>query len=370
MRETTIATEVPFDKDASSLSVEAEWVAVEPRSKSRPSVRYTEATRAIEQDEEIRQLSEGELVERVLKLKQERQAVLLAHNYQIPIIQDLADFVGDSLQLSQQAASTDAPLIVFCGVHFMAETAAILCPDKKVLIPDPEAGCSLAATVTAEEVRQWKAEHPDAVVVAYVNTNADVKAEVDYCCTSSNAIKVVQSIPPDKEILFLPDMFLGLYVQRMTGRKIHLWMGECHVHAGIRPEDILSMWQHYPDADLLLHPECGCVSQCMYALAEGDLPKERTFILSTGGMVHHARTCPRKQELVGTEIGILHRLRKENPSKEFIPIRADAICEYMKTITLPKLYRSLRDLVYEVTVPEEIATRARKAIERMVQAVV
>jgi quinolinate synthase len=222
----------------SELDLQVELPTIMPRSKTRPSVRHTEAQRAIEQDPEIPYLTEQELIERIQHLRTERNAVILAHNYQLPIIQDLADFVGDSLQLSQQAAQTDAPVIVFCGVHFMAETAAILCPDRTVLIPDPEAGCSLAATVTADEVRQWKANHPNGVVVAYVNTDADVKAEADYCCTSSNAVKVVQSIPEDKEILFLPDMFLGLYVQRMTGRKVHLWLGECHVHAGFRAEDI------------------------------------------------------------------------------------------------------------------------------------
>jgi quinolinate synthase len=282
-------------------------------------------------------------------------------------VQDAADFVGDSLQLSQEAARTNAERIVFCGVHFMAETAAILCPEKQVLIPDVEAGCSLAASVTAEQVRRWKAEYPDAVTVAYVNTDAEVKAEVDYCCTSSNAVQVVKTIPPEKEILFLPDMFLGAYVQRITGRKLHLWMGECHVHAGFRPQDIQKQMDAHPDAHLLLHPECGCVSQCMNALAEGDLPASRTHILSTGGMVAHARECGATTDLVATETGMLHRLHKEAPQKTFLPVREDAICEYMKTITLPKLYRSLRDGVYEVRVPEDIARRARKAIDRMVE---
>lgn len=351
------------------LEVQVELPTIMPRSKRRPSVAYTEAQRAVESDSEIPCLSEQELIERIQQLRRERNAVILAHNYQIPIIQDLADFVGDSLQLSQQAARTDAPVIVFCGVHFMAETAAILCPDKTVLIPDPEADCSLAATVTAEEVRQWKAQHPDGVVVAYVNTNADVKAEADYCCTSSNAVKVVQAIPEDKPILFLPDMFLGLYVQRMTGRRIHLWMGECHVHAGFRAEDIVNALKQYPDADLLLHPECGCVSQCMFALAEGELPAERTFVHSTGGMVRHVKQSPTPIHLVATEVGMLHRLRKEAPDKQFIAVKADAVCEYMKTITLSKLYRSLRDMVYEVRVPEAIAQRARKAIDRMLEVV-
>jgi quinolinate synthase len=338
----------------------------EPRERPRPSVAHTEATRAIEADAEIRELGDGDLVERIQALRRERDAVILAHNYQIPVIQDLADFVGDSLQLSQEAAKTGASRIVFCGVHFMAETAAILAPDKPVLIPDPEAGCSLASGVTAEDVQRWKADYPNAVVVSYVNTNADVKAESDYCCTSSNALAIVESIPEDREILFFPDMFLGAYIQSKTRRKLRLWLGECHVHAGIRPEHIREMMERHPDADLLLHPECGCVSQCMLALAEGDLPADRTHILSTGGMVRHARACRARADLVGTEVGLLYRLRKENPGKEFIPVREDAICEYMKTITLPKLYRSLRDLVYEVVVPKPIAARARAAIERMV----
>ncbi len=334
--------------------------------RTRPSVASTEASRAIAADPEIAQLGESELLERIQELRRERDAILLAHNYQIPVIQDLADFVGDSLQLSQEAARTDAPLIVFCGVHFMAETAAMLSPQKTVLIPDPEAGCSLAASVTPEDVRRWRAEYPGAVVVSYVNTDAAVKAESDYCCTSSNAVKIVESIPEDRPIIFLPDMFLGAYIQSVTGRKLILWMGECHVHAGIRPEDIQRMMERHPDADLLLHPECGCVSQCMLALAEGDLPADRTHILSTGGMVRHARGCRAPADLVGTEVGLLYRLRKENPDKQFIPVREDAICEYMKTITLPKVYRALRDRVYEVRVPEDVAQRARGAIERMV----
>lgn len=351
------------------LDLQVELPTIMPRSKTRPSVRFTEAQRAIEQDPEIPYLTEQGLIERIQQLRKERNAIILAHNYQLPIIQDLADFVGDSLQLSQQAAKTDAEVIVFCGVHFMAETAAILNPNRTVLIPDPEAGCSLAATVTAEEVRQWKMSHPDGVVVAYVNTNADVKAEADYCCTSSNAVQVVNAIPEDREILFLPDMFLGLYVQRMTGRKIYLWMGECHVHAGFRAEEIMSALQQYPEADLLLHPECGCVSQCMFALAAGDLPAERTFVYSTGGMVRHVRESQAPIHLIATEVGMLHRLRKEAPHKQFIPVKADAICEYMKTITLPKLYRALRDMVYEVRVEEPTLSKARRAIDRMLEIV-
>jgi quinolinate synthetase A subunit len=224
---------------------------VDPGWKPRSSVEETEATRAVEADGEIRTLDDRALIERIHELRREREAIILSHNYQIPEIQDLADFVGDSLQLSQQAAQTDAPLIAFCGVHFMAETAAVLCPDKTVLIPDREAGCSLAQMCPVDLLRKWKADHPDVVVVAYINTTAEVKAEADYCCTSSNAVKVFQAIPPDREILFLPDMFLGLYLERVTGRKVHLWLGECHVHAGIRSEDIHSTWERYPDAHLL-----------------------------------------------------------------------------------------------------------------------
>jgi len=329
----------------------------------------TAAGHAVEVDAEIARMSEADLLDRIEGLRAERNAVILAHNYQIPAIQDVADFVGDSLQLAQQAAGTDARLIVFCGVHFMAETAAILCPDKRVLTPDPEASCSLAESVTAAGVRAWKAEHPGAAVVAYVNTDAAVKAEVDYCCTSSNARQVIDSIPMEQEILFLPDRFLGLYLQWVTGRRLHLWPGECHVHAAIGPADVDALFARHPGADLLLHPECGCVSQCLWRLAEGELPAERTFVLSTGGMVRHARDCPRPVDLVGTETGMLYRLRQVNPDKTFVPLREDAVCSYMKTITVAKLYRSLRDDVYPVTVPETTARDARAAIDRMLERV-
>ena len=203
----------------------------------------------------------------------------------------------------------------------------------------------------------------------HVNTDAAVKAEVDYCATSSNAQKVIESIPADQEILFLPDQFLGLYLQSVTGRRMHLWLGECHVHAAIGPADVDALFARHPDADLLLHPECGCVSQCLWRLAEGDLPADRTFVLSTGGMVAHARDCPRPADLVGTETGMLHRLRQVNPAKTFIPLREDAVCSYMKTITVPKLYRALRDDVYPVTGPDPVARRARRAIDRMLSSV-
>lgn len=306
-------------------------------------------------------------IDAIQSLKRARRAVVLAHNYQAPeIFHTVADLTGDSLALAQRAADTEADVIVLCGVHFMAETAAILAPGKRVLIPDAEAGCSLAASVDVQALRTWKEEHPGALVVAYVNTDAEVKAEVDYCVTSANAVELVASLPEDREILFLPDMFLGLFVERQTGRKLHLWLGECHVHAGIRPEDVVARMDAEPTAELLLHPECGCVSQCMYALAEGDLPRDRTFIVGTSGMVRHLNASEAPVVFVGTETGMIHRLRKERPDKTYIPVRADAVCEYMKTITVPKLYRSLRDLVDEVTVEPGVADRARTAIERMV----
>ncbi|HXF98107.1 MAG TPA: quinolinate synthase NadA [Gaiellaceae bacterium] len=299
------------------------------------------------------------LQEEVRALARERGAVILAHNYQVPEVQDVADFVGDSLGLSREAARTDAEAIVFCGVHFMAETAAILCPEKTVLIPDPDAGCSLAASITGEQLRAWKAENPGAVVVSYVNTTAEVKAESDYCCTSGNAKAVIEAIPEDREILFLPDLYLGLWLERVTGRRLRLWMGECHVHAGIRPQDIERWQREAPDAELLVHPECGCASQCM---AFGN---ERTHILSTEGMITFAKASPKRRFLVATETGILHRLAKEAPEKRFEAVSERAICRYMKMITLPKLRDSLRDWKHVVTVPADVAGRARGAIDRM-----
>ena len=296
----------------------------------------------------------------VKALARERGAVILAHNYQVPEVQDAADYVGDSLGLSRQAAATDADAIVFCGVHFMAETAKILSPEKTVLIPDPDAGCSLAASITAEQLRTWKAENPGAVVVSYVNTTAEVKAETDYCCTSGNAKAVIEAIPRDQEILFLPDMYLGLWLEKVTGRKLNIWLGECHVHAGIRPEDIERWQAEAPDAELLVHPECGCASQ---AMAFGN---ERTHILSTEGMINFAKASPKPRMLVATEIGIIHRLEKEAPGKRFEPVNRNAFCKYMKMITLEKLRDSLRDWKFDVTVEPEIAARARGAIERMV----
>jgi quinolinate synthase len=299
------------------------------------------------------------LQDEVRALARERDAVILAHNYQVPEVQDVADYVGDSLGLSREAAATDAEAIVFCGVHFMAETAAILCPEKTVLIPDPDAGCSLAASITADQLREWKHRHPGAAVVSYVNTTAEVKAESDYCCTSGNARAVIEAIPKEREILFLPDMFLGVWLERVTGRKLTIWLGECHVHAGIRPQDIERWQAEAPDAELLVHPECGCASQCM---AFGN---ERTHILSTEGMVEFAKASPKHRFLVATETGILHRLAKEAPGKRFEAVSERAICRYMKMITLEKLRDSLRDWKHVVTVERETAERARGAIDRM-----
>jgi quinolinate synthase len=316
--------------------------------------------------EALRSGADEAWVSEVRRLATEQDAVIVAHNYQVPAIQDVADFVGDSLELSRIAAETDASTIVFCGVHFMAETAKILAPDKRVLIPDRNAGCSLASSITADELRSWKAEHPGAIVVMYVNTTAETKAETDYCVTSANAAKVVQSLPEEAEILFGPDMFLGAHVERVTGRKLHVWMGECHVHAGIDPTDIAETLERHPDAELHVHPECGCSSQCMYLLSTGDLPADRTFVLGTGGMVERARTSDAKEFIVATETGMLHRLRAENPTAEYIPANERATCGFMKMITPGKLLNCLRTGHDEVTVDVAIADRARLAIERMI----
>ncbi|MFQ5880888.1 MAG: quinolinate synthase NadA [Candidatus Methylomirabilales bacterium] len=305
----------------------------------------------------------------ILRLKEERKAVILAHNYQVPEVQDVADFTGDSLGLSQAAARTDAEVIVFCGVHFMAETASILCPDKTVLLPDLEAGCSLAASITAGELRQWKAEHPAAVVVSYVNTTAEVKAESDYCCTSANAAKVIQAIPSDREILFLPDLYLGDYVARVTGRQnIHVWPGECHVHAGIRPGHFQEALRLHPDAEeIFIHPECGCTTNCIAFAQEVPGLRDRIHILSTSGMIRRSAASPARKFIVATETGILYPLQKGNADKAFVPLKDDAVCEYMKRIALEKVLRALREMVFQVKVPETIAVRARTAIRRMLE---
>jgi quinolinate synthase len=337
----------------------------------------------------------------VRELAAERRAVILAHNYQVPEVQDVAHYVGDSLGLSRQAAASEGDAIVFCGVHFMAETASILCPEKTVLIPDLDAGCSLAASIDAEQLADWRARYPDGVVVMYVNTTAEVKALTDYCCTSANAVDVVRHIydthGADTEILFGPDMWLGAYVERELGRRMHVWDGECHVHAGIRPADIEATRAAHPGADFLIHPECGCTTSVMEYVAAGDISAEGVHMLSTGGMLKYAESASRRvagkpgpqvdepgfdassqsteasggggkvrEAIVATETGMLYPLQMAAPDIDFIPANAEASCVYMKMITLPKLRDALRDMKFEVRVPEEIAKRARVPIERMV----
>jgi quinolinate synthase len=314
----------------------------------------------------------------VRALAAERNAVILAHNYQVPEVQDVADVMGDSLGLSRQAASTDADVIVFCGVHFMAETASILSPDRTVLIPDPDAGCSLSDSINADQLRAWKAEHPRALVVMYVNTSAEVKAETDYCCTSSNAVKVVEHIwaehGPETEILFGPDMWLGSFVARETGltddperyARFHVWDGECHVHAGIRPDDISRTRAEHPNAEFLIHPECGCSTQAMEYVASGDIEAEGVHMLSTSGMLQHVEAHPDGEFIVATETGMLYPLQQAAPQANLIEANRMAFCKYMKMITLPKVRDSLRDMKVEVKVPAAIAERAKVPIERMV----
>jgi quinolinate synthase len=349
----------------------------------------------------------------VRALATERGAVILAHNYQVPEIQDVADYVGDSLGLSRQAAVAGGDAIAFCGVHFMAETASILCPEKTVLIPDLDAGCSLAASIDADQLRAWKDEHPGGIVVMYVNTTAEVKALTDYCCTSANAEQVVRHIyethAPDTEILFGPDMWLGAYVEKRIGKRMHVWDGECHVHAGIRPSDIEATRAAHPGADFLIHPECGCSTSVMEYVAAGDISAEGVHMLSTGGMLRYAEEAEKRtasgrpaegaegqagemrtseepahqveevglppdadggrsarEVVVATEVGMLHPLRMAAPDVDFIPANAEASCVYMKMITLPKLRDALRDMKYEVRVPEDVAVRARVPIDRMV----
>ena len=308
-----------------------------------------------------------ELHGRIRAAATSRNAVILAHNYERPEVQDVADYVGDSLGLSREAARTGADVIVFCGVHFMAETAKILSPAKTVLLPDMAAGCSLAASIDAEQLRAWKADHPGAVVVSYVNTTAEVKAETDYCCTSGNAVEVINAIPADREILFCPDMFLGAHVRRATGREnIHVWMGECHVHAGIDPEHITLQRAAHPGAEFLIHPECGCASSAIEALSAGDIDPDGVQILSTEGMIKRPAESPADEFIVATEIGILHRLRRENPTKRFFAASDRAQCPYMKVTTLPKVLRALERMQYPIEVEPAVAERARLAIERMV----
>lgn len=313
------------------------------------------------------QRTDAEWAAEVRHLADQRDAVILAHNYQRPEIQDVADYVGDSLALSRTAAASDAATIVFCGVHFMAETAKLLAPGKTVLIPDARAGCSLADTITAEDVRAWKAQYADPVVVAYVNTSAAVKAESDVCCTSSNAADVVRSIPADRHVLFLPDQFLGAHVKRLTGREnMAIWAGECHVHAGIDGAALRARVEADPEAEVLVHPECGCATSALYLVGSGIVPQERVRVLSTGGMLQAARQTESERVLVATETGMLHQLRSANPDAEFAAVNDRAECQYMKMITADKVLHALRTGEEEVIVPEDVAIRARRAVEGMV----
>ncbi|HSP87975.1 MAG TPA: quinolinate synthase NadA [Ignavibacteriaceae bacterium] len=308
------------------------------------------------------------LNEEIKRLKEEKNAVILAHNYQVPEVQDIADFVGDSLGLSIEAGKTSAEMIVFCGVHFMAETASIISPQKKVLIPDLDAGCSLASSITIRQLKEWKAEHPGAVVVSYVNTSAEIKAESDYCVTSSNAVKVVQVIPEEKEILFLPDKYLGSYIQLVTGRKMTIWDGACHVHEKIGNIEFAGMQEKYPDAEFLIHPECGCSTSCLVR-SQTDPNGDKMKIFSTEGMLRYAEKSESQSFVVATETGILHRMKKLAPEKSFYPINEKSVCEYMKMITLEKLYQSLLHEQFEVKVPKEIRERALIPIKRMLEIV-
>ena len=306
------------------------------------------------------------LKDKIESMKKEKDVVILAHNYQIPEVQDVADFVGDSLGLARQAAKTPHKTILFCGVHFMAETAAIISPEKKVLIPDVAAGCSLSDSINLEQLKKWKQEHPNAISVGYVNTTAEIKSELDYCCTSSNAVNIVKSIPEDKEILFLPDMFLGSYVAKMTGRKnMSIWAGECHVHAGITPEDVKEKLNTLNQAEFLIHPECSCTTPMMYDVANGNYKSNQVQILSTEGMMNHVKNSQSNEFVVATETGILYRMKQQNPTKKFIPASEQAECEYMKMITIDKVYNSLLNETTVVTVPKDTADKARLAIERM-----
>ncbi|HLH15225.1 MAG TPA: quinolinate synthase NadA [Solirubrobacteraceae bacterium] len=361
-------------------------LAAAPRSPAppAPSSRALPMTPAQAPQEALTEREAAELKEEVRALAAERDAVILAHNYQVPEVQDVADYVGDSLGLSRRAAATDAQVIAFCGVHFMAETASILCPEKTVLIPDLDAGCSLAASIDAQQLADWRATYPEGVVVMYVNTTAEVKALTDYCCTSANAVDVVRHIydthGPDTEILFGPDMWLGAYVEKQLRRRMHVWDGECHVHAGIRPRDIAATRAAHPGADFLIHPECGCTTSIMEYVAAGDVAADGVHMLSTGGMLGYAQRAreeatgargdepagAKRQAIVATETGMLYPLQMAAPDVQFIPANAEASCVYMKMITLRKLRDALREMRFEVRVPAHVAAKARVPIDRMV----
>jgi len=311
-------------------------------------------------------MTNNEIVNEIYKLKKEKNAVILSHNYERPEIQDIADFVGDSLGLSQQAAKVDADIIVFCGVHFMAETATIISPNKKVIIPDLNAGCSLADSMNATELRKWKSEYPNAVVVSYVNTTAEVKAETDYCCTSSNAVKIVESIPKEKQILFGPDKFLAKYIASITGRDIKIWDGACHVHEKIGEINFDEKLKENPNASFLVHPECGCSTSCMLKSSVFDC---NIKIYSTEGMIEHVKNSSNNEFVIATEVGILHRLKKLRPDSKFTPMNENSVCEYMKMITLEKVLDALKYEQFVVKVPDELAKKSRIPIERMLEIV-
>jgi len=300
-------------------------------------------------------MNNGNIVNKIRSMAREKGAVILAHNYQLGEIQDIADFVGDSLELSQRAAEVKAKIIVFCGVHFMAETAAIISPDSRVLLPDAHAGCPMADMITAPGLRRMKDVLPGRPVVCYVNSTAEVKAESDICCTSANAVKVVESLSED-EVIFVPDQYLGYYVQQQTKKRIHFWPGYCPTHARILPEYILELKKEHPNARAMVHPEC-----------RPEVAAVADAVLSTGGMIRYARTPGITEFIVGTEMGIIHRLRKENPGKKFYPVSEQAVCPNMKLITLDKVEYTLETEAPQVTVPEDIATKARRAIERMLE---
>ena len=304
------------------------------------------------------------ILNEISNLKKTKNAVILAHNYQIPEVQDIADFIGDSLGLARKAVELESEIIVFCGVHFMAETASILCPNKKILLPDLDAGCSLADSINVEQLKEWKKKNPGAVIVSYVNTTAEIKAESDYCFTSSNAVKIIEAIPENKKILFLPDMFLGAYVQKKTKRKLDIWPGECHVHAAMTYEEIKNLRDDFPDSEVLIHPECACGSEAMY-YSEKNNDKEMHF-LSTEAMINKSKETDSKNLIIATETGVIHKMKKLSPDKNFIPINRSATCKYMKMITLDKVLSALKSERPEVKVAKDISIKAKTAIDRMV----
>lgn len=306
-------------------------------------------------------MTQTEIIQRIEELKKEKHAVILAHYYTRPEVQDVADYLGDSLGLSQEAEKTDADIIVFCGVHFMAETAAIISPQKKVLIPARHAGCSLAESITGYDLKKWKEANPDGIVVSYVNTTAEVKAWTDICCTSANALKVVESLPRDQKILFVPDRNLGAWIMKETGRTLELWEGDCCVHARITGDMVLEKSREYPDADILIHPE----SECSHD--DRILAMPQAYMYSTAGIIKHSKNSPKKQFIIATELETLHKLRKDNPDKEFIPIHPQTLCGQMKKVTLENVLEALEKEQYVVTVPEDIRKRALAPIEKMMK---